>query len=86
MTTQKFCLECSHFKMFFLESVLHCICCVMKNQGVYSAVEPVSICKKYLSRKGMDIYGNQVDPKELSKMFTIEMRDGEIYIPRHDAA
>ena len=86
MTAQKFCLECAHFKMFFLESVLHCVCCVMKNYGIYSAVEPVNICKKYLSRKGKDIYGNQVNPDELSKMFKIEIRDGEIFIPRQDAA
>ena len=81
-----FCLECAHLKMFFLESVLHCVCCVMKDQGVYSTVEPVDICKKYLSRKGRDIHGNPVDPDELSKMFKIERRDGEIFIPRQDVA
>jgi len=54
----------------------------MKEHGVYSAVEPIDICDKYLSCTGKDINGNQIDPDELSKIFLIEWRDGEVYIPR----
>jgi hypothetical protein len=76
------CLECVHFKMD-LSIPIHGDCSLMEKEGAYNGVMAQAVCNRFLSRKGSDINGKQLDLAALSTAFKIErLKNGEIYIPR----
>ena len=77
-----FCLECVHFKMDVSMPICG-DCLLMEKEGAFNGVMAQAVCNRFLSHKGRDINGKQLDPATLSLSFKIERyKNGEIYIPR----
>ncbi len=77
------CLHCTCFSIN--HELLICGECSLKDkEGVYKGVQSDSVCDRFISRKGKDINGKQIDPALLATVFKIEKlgNSGEIYIPR----
>jgi len=77
------CLECAFFKMD-IDLPICGACKLMEQEGAYNGVLAQAVCNRFLSHKGTDINGKQLDPAVLSIAFKIErLGNGEIYIPHN---
>jgi hypothetical protein len=75
------CLECAYFKPAPVAT--HGACALMEKEGAYNGVVAQAVCERFISCKGTNINGKQLDPDLLSAIFKIEkMKDGSVFIPR----
>ena len=76
------CMICRHFKLDAAHP-FHGDCGLMEKEQAYNGVMVDAVCNRFLSTKGTDINGKQVDPDALSFMFKVEkLGDGSVYLPR----
>ena len=58
------CMECQFYKAD-ADCPTHGECTLMASNGCYNGVVYTAICNRYISKKGVDINGNAVNPVAL---------------------